>query len=415
MGRGIIESGLFRSERYELELRTSDPAAVSEGEAWIRTDIAPEADQLATLRFVSDSSTLDIPIFETGTSASSVSEAWRVRVGGVSGYVPLISPSDAEFQELRFRHDDSTTAVHNAPGLAAYFGVAIDATNSPVTAGEDLTVDYAVENTGDLTDTQDIRLRDVGNTVVDTDADVTLDGGQSTSGTLVWPTTDSDAGTGTIDVLSDDDLASVSVTIDSAIPDSVVDNFEEALYEDKGNTLSDYYGGDLSGWSRQTGTVYEGSYALETPDSTNTFIADDGGNFEVTEGNIFSVQCYTPDSNTDFRPIAWGVQSEVNYGSRSCYEIKMDTGFPAFALFKTESGSSTILTQDVGTSIPTSEWLRIGVDWATDGTLTATLYDSSGSQVTQVSATDTTFTSGGVGYGVGGKSGEHYIDYVRFK
>ena len=52
----------------------------------------------------------------------------------------------------------------------------------------------------------------------------------------------------------------------SWIPDSVVDNFEEPLYEEQNKTLSDYWTGSVSTWTRQTTTVQEGQYAVE--DST---------------------------------------------------------------------------------------------------------------------------------------------------
>jgi hypothetical protein len=41
MGRGIIESGLFRTEQLELEQRTSDPANPEPNERWVRVDIKP--------------------------------------------------------------------------------------------------------------------------------------------------------------------------------------------------------------------------------------------------------------------------------------------------------------------------------------------------------------------------------------
>jgi len=225
MGRGIIEAGLFRSEQFQLEQRTSDPDSTSEGEAWIREDIATESNQLATLRFDHGGGVWDIPIYEAGASESSVSEAWRVRVGANVGFIPIIAEDDAAFQEIRFQHAGGTRALHNAPGLAAYFGVEIDSTNSPVEEGEDLNVNYTVANTGDLQGTQDIRLQDFSDSVVDTDADVTLDGSQSSSGTLTWATQTGDAGEQQIDVLSDDAVASTTVTVDSAIPDSALTRF----------------------------------------------------------------------------------------------------------------------------------------------------------------------------------------------
>jgi len=222
MGRGIVVAGLFRSERYELESRTTDPASYNEGEAWLRTDLAPDANQLATLRFYNGTTIYNIPILSLGSSFASVDEALRVPVAGTTGYIPIISPADATFEDLRFQHNGGTTALHDEPGLAAFFDVAITNTNSPITEGENLNVNYSVTNTGEVTDTQNMLLRDFNNSQVDQDIGVSLSGSQSASGTLTW--TSPSAGSGTVDVLSDDDLASTSVTIESVIPDSGLDH-----------------------------------------------------------------------------------------------------------------------------------------------------------------------------------------------
>lgn len=211
------------TERWTFEVRTSDPANTEEGDWWVRGDLAPESNQLATFRFDHGGGVWDIPIYESGTSEPSVYEVWTFRVNGSLGFIPLIEAGDAAFTELRFQHNGTTTAMHNAPGLAAFFDVAITGTNSPVDEGDTLSVDYLVENTGDLQDTQDIRLQDFSDAVVDTDADVQLGGGASSTGTLTWTTQAGDSGEQQVDVLSDDTAASTTVTVGSVLPDSLVD------------------------------------------------------------------------------------------------------------------------------------------------------------------------------------------------
>ena len=49
----------------------------------------------------------------------------------------------------------------------------------------------------------------------------------------------------------------------SAIPGSVIDNFNEILYEDQNKTLSDYYSGDLSNYERVTSPTIDGTHSLE--------------------------------------------------------------------------------------------------------------------------------------------------------
>lgn len=113
MGRGIVESGLFRSERLTLEERTSDPSSTQEGEGWIRTDLNPDTDQLATLRFDNGSGTWDVPIYAQAATTDNVSKALRVEVGGNTGFVP-VTTSGGTFDALRLQHDGSTYAFHDA-------------------------------------------------------------------------------------------------------------------------------------------------------------------------------------------------------------------------------------------------------------------------------------------------------------
>jgi len=114
MGRGTVESGLFRSERYQLEQRTSDPANHSEGEAWIRTDVSPDTGQIATLRFDNGGSAIDIPIFDSTASADSdISKAWRVRVNGTTGFISVIE-TGGTYDQLRLQHNGNSYGVHDS-------------------------------------------------------------------------------------------------------------------------------------------------------------------------------------------------------------------------------------------------------------------------------------------------------------
>lgn len=101
----------------------------------------------------------------------------------------------------------------------AFFDVTITSTNSPVTEGETLDVSYEVENTGQVTDQQDIELALVetfgAGDVVDTDEDIILQPTNSTTGTLSWQTESGDAGEWRVRVQSDDDAESVEVEVTS--------------------------------------------------------------------------------------------------------------------------------------------------------------------------------------------------------
>ena len=123
---------------------------------------------------------------------------------------------DAETGTLEVASDDdSDTITINVlePGPGPFFEVVIDDATSPVTAGEPLDVTATIENVGSETDTQDIVLRDFDGHVVDTISDVTLSPDERTTLDLVWETDDDSAETGTIEVASDDDIDSVTVTV----------------------------------------------------------------------------------------------------------------------------------------------------------------------------------------------------------
>jgi len=113
MGRGIIESGLFRSEQYGVEQRTSDPSEHKEGERWIRTDLAPDTDQIATYRFDMGTEVVDIPIFDESATTENVEKVRRVQVGGQTGFIPFTSSGPA-YPEWAFQHNGSRLGAHDA-------------------------------------------------------------------------------------------------------------------------------------------------------------------------------------------------------------------------------------------------------------------------------------------------------------
>jgi hypothetical protein len=98
----------------------------------------------------------------------------------------------------------------------AFFEVTIDSTNSPVTEGENLTVTATVTNTGGKQDTQTVTGR-LSGLAPPVSTPITLDAGNSTTKTRTVATEAGDAGSYTVNVSSEDDLAlaTVNVTRDS--------------------------------------------------------------------------------------------------------------------------------------------------------------------------------------------------------
>ena len=122
--------------------------------------------------------------------------------------------------------------------MQADFAITIDAFEAEIVEGEDQVVDYTVENVGDETATQDIVFEvydayDLGGTLIDTqtEADVTLDGGQTYSDTFTWTSTD--PGEYSFEVSSEDDAEdrNFDVVEEDAFFELTIDAFEEKLVE----------------------------------------------------------------------------------------------------------------------------------------------------------------------------------------
>ena len=93
-----------------------------------------------------------------------------------------------------------------------FFDVEITDTNEPVTEGDDLEVEIAVENTGEESATQDVELENFDGETVD-DTSLTLDGDDEETRTLNWTPAVGDAGTDEVTVRSDDDTDIDVVTV----------------------------------------------------------------------------------------------------------------------------------------------------------------------------------------------------------
>jgi len=199
----------------------------------------------------------------------------------------------------------------------------------------------------------------------------------------------------------------------SAIPDSVVDDFEEQQYEDKNNTLSDYYAGDLSKYARQTSVVQNGSYALEitSPDGGAYGIASITGlNAYPTPGDTFRIWMRTGASDEQVR-VYYAAQSATSFPNR--YQVDLDKTNNRLGLLV--DGSTLLASESEAWS--DNEWYEIEVNWddsTSPNTHTITAFDDAGTQVAQISAQDGSYTSGGVGYQMNQGSGATArFDYYR--
>jgi hypothetical protein len=188
---------------------------------------------------------------------------------------------------------------------------------------------------------------------------------------------------------------------------TIVDDFEDGDISE--------YGGDTGPFSVQGSVVKNGSRALEFTNNTNENIMTDTDNFShPSQGDTFSAYLRTTSGSEGARGMLFGVQSETSRSNLSAYMVQLVYN-GAFRIVKYYNGNKTIMKKTTpGWSSDT--WQKVVVDWGTDGTITATVYEND-NQKEQISTTDNTFSSGGIGwYGNRGNSSQsNYYDYYRIE
>jgi len=137
-----------------------------------------------------------------GGESQQVTLNWQTEQGETGTYDAIVSGED---------DSDSTEVVVEERPDPANFDVTIDETNSPVNEGEEVTVTATIENTGDISGTQEVTLDADG---LGTDSvSATLDGGESTSEAFSLVTEAGDAGDYTATVASDNDTDSADILV----------------------------------------------------------------------------------------------------------------------------------------------------------------------------------------------------------
>lgn len=200
-----------------------------------------------------------------------------------------------------------------------------------------------------------------------------------------------------------------SVTASSTV---IIDSWESQSWADW-DTPGD--------WTTGTTFVTDGTYGGEhTTSSGSTATSESGLNAYPQQGDIFKVDFQTSPGTSgasdtfDFR-VGWAANTST--GER--YEFHADIQNGDFELW--ERSPNNRLAVDSGVSWQDSTHYEVEVTWddgtlggsAGDMTLTLTNVDTS-SQVTQISASDSDFTSGGVlAQAIVNNANEIYTDYWR--
>lgn len=171
--------------------------------------------------------------------------------------------------------------------------------------------------------------------------------------------------------------------------------------------LDDFEDGDIAEYSGSTGeytvqqnTVYEGSYALETSGANQQDIYDP--NVSLSQGDA-PFGAYMAGGQTSGMYSTSSQRPQLLFGhqgsSLSGYGVEIAAYNDEFGLVRWDSGSETDLATATGLSLTVGEFYEVKITtWDSSGNIEAKLLDASGTELATVSATDTTYSNGYLGW-----------------
>lgn len=172
---------------------------------------------------------------------------------------------------------------------------------------------------------------------------------------------------------------------------TIVDDFEDQNLNE--------YSGSVSDYTITNEKAVNNSYSLKSNASAKII------NDSVTVGQGSTITGYLITPADGMAILQFGVQDFDNN-----YIINLSSFDTDLTLAKKENDNYSTL--DSTYVNPTGEWYKIRIEWLPDNSITCTLYDNNDSLIATVSATDSTFTSGKIGFDCY-KAGA-YFDYVYY-
>jgi alpha-L-rhamnosidase len=189
----------------------------------------------------------------------------------------------------------------------------------------------------------------------------------------------------------------------------IIDGFEDGDIDE--------YDGDVGGYSvTEDAPVFHGSSSLKMPTAgrERRISSSSGLKRYPSAGDIVKYD-FQLGSASDTLTFVFGAQSEgANPPNR--YDLNLNSPSNTLLLWRIEDGDPVKIasaTVDVGDHL--NEWIEGTVEWSTDGTIACTLTDASGVELASLSATDATFSHGGIGFRTKKTKSSPgvAIDYVR--
>lgn len=224
---------------------------------------------------------------------------------------------------------------------------------------------------------------------------------------------------GTLFTNSNGEIISENGVLQTSAPISIVDDFEDNDKKEYNVTS----GGD--GSSIVSSPVFSGSYALSMNGYFDLFanattIQSSSGleNYPSAGDTISYYFRYSssvfddPDSSTtDPSSFLFADQDSSTEDSQR-YEVSL-RGYSLKLRRRNSDGTITVLAD---TSISTSAgvWYFLEINWGSNGSFTVTISDTDGNQIGEVTANDSNYSSGGIGFQSvdATNQGDQYYDKV---
>lgn len=187
-------------------------------------------------------------------------------------------------------------------------------------------------------------------------------------------------------------------------PVFVIDDFED-------NDIAEY-GGETGAFSVVTSPVYNGSYAIQGTGGANYYISDTGTLQHPEPGDTF--EYYTRCSSTNWRGgMLFATQSEDSTPGGYMPHINWGNSDMVLGKDSAEPHKNILATKAI--TVASGEWYRVETSWGGDGTIAVTTERLSNGSTWSLSVSDSTYTSGGIGWYVndGGNSINYTMDYAH--
>jgi len=189
-------------------------------------------------------------------------------------------------------------------------------------------------------------------------------------------------------------------TVFSAGP-PIIEDFEDGNLNE--------YSGDTGDFGLSTTEVKNGSTSLELKvDGNNRKISTSSKQIPhgTTKFNVYLTQ-----DNVSFF-VVYGNPSGSSFNDSYVFGKNNADGT---LFWKKYSGGSFVRNETSSCNFPENEWIECELNWTSGGSHTLTVRNASGTQIGQVTATDSEYSPNGLGFNHNKSSGSStaYIDFIR--